>query len=66
MVISKGYSLLKAWRVFMRLTQKDVAKALGISQSAVSQIEKTGVIPRKYTLEKLASVLNVDAKLIID
>lgn len=50
----------------MRLTQKDVAKALGISQSAVSQIEKTGVIPRKYTLEKLASVLNVDAKLIID
>lgn len=66
MVINKGYSLIKAWRTYLRLTQKDIARALGISQSAVSQIESVDGSPRGSTLQKLANVFNVDPELLAD
>lgn len=66
MVINKGCSLPRAWRIYLRLTQKDVAEALAVSQSAISQIEKTGTVPKKQTLEKLANIFNIDTELLID
>ena len=39
--VLKGYSLVKAWRLYLKKTQKEVATALGITQSAFSQIEKS-------------------------
>jgi DNA-binding XRE family transcriptional regulator len=37
--------ILRAWREHLRLTQADVAKGLGVSQSAYAQMErrKTGL-----------------------
>lgn len=66
MVINKGYSLPRAWRIYSRLTQKDVAMALGVSQSAISQIEKTGTRPKKSTLGKLSDIFNIDTELLLD
>ena len=66
MVINKGYSLPKTWRIHLRLTQKDVANALAVSQSAILQIEKTGTVPKKQTLEKMANIFNIDVALLID
>lgn len=33
MVINKGYSLIKAWRTYLRLTQKDIARASGFHRA---------------------------------
>ena len=66
MIINKGYSLPKAWRIYLRFTQKEVADTLRISQSAISQIEKTGTVLKKQTLEKLANIFNINTELLID
>ena len=55
----KGYSLIKAWRIYRNKTQKELATALGITQSAFSQIEKSET-NQAETLRKVAAVLNVE------
>ncbi len=57
--IEKGYSLPRAWREYLGLTQKEVSSRMGISQAALSQIEKPGKKPRYKTLLKLAEALNL-------
>lgn len=54
----KGYSLIKAWRIYKGKTQKELAEALGITQSAFSQIEKNET-NQAETLRKVAGVLGV-------
>ena len=66
MVINKGYSLIKAWRVYLKFSQKEIAMALDISQSAISQIEKSGKTPKVHTINKLAEIYNVNPELLMD
>lgn len=54
-MVDENVSLLTAWRLYRRLTQKEVAELLGVTQSAVSQFEKA-IVPRTSTLEKLAEI----------
>ena len=54
----KGYSLIKAWRIYLDKTQKEVAEAMGITQSAFSQIEKS-TRNQGETLHRVAAVLGV-------
>lgn len=49
-------SLQAAWRIHRGLSQQDVADKLGISQSAVSQLEAVDSRPQKRTREKLAAI----------
>lgn len=51
----KDVSLQAAWRIFRGLSQDDVAKALGITQSGVANMEKRKK-PQQSTLEKLAEL----------
>lgn len=46
-------SLQAAWRILRGLSQQEVANKLGISQSAVSQLEAIDSRPQKRTREKL-------------
>ena len=39
LTIRKGYTLVRAWRGYLDLTQKEVAKRMGITQAALSQME---------------------------
>lgn len=55
----KGYSLIKAWRIYRQKTQRELAAALGITQSAFSQIEKSET-NQAETLRKVAAALNVE------
>ncbi|EFV3689836.1 helix-turn-helix domain-containing protein [Salmonella enterica subsp. enterica serovar Pomona] len=54
-MVDEQVSLLAAWRIYRRMTQKEVADLLGVKQSAISQFEKVET-PRKATLEKLAEI----------
>lgn len=49
-------SLQAAWRIHRGLSQQEVADKLGISQSAVSQLEGVDSRPQKRTREKLAAI----------
>ncbi|EEP88988.1 helix-turn-helix domain-containing protein [Yersinia kristensenii] len=54
-MVDEGVTLQAAWRIYRRLSQVEVAQQLGMSQAAVSQMEKSGK-PRTATLEKLAEL----------
>ena len=66
LVIKKGMNLVKAWRTHLGLTQKEVAKRAGISQAALSQMEKSANELRTTTLEKLARALGISAEQLQD
>lgn len=59
LVINKGLSRIRAWREYLNLTQKEVADKIGITQSALSQIEIPNSKIRKVTLEKIAKALGI-------
>lgn len=60
LIIKKGMNLVKAWRTHLGLTQREVAKRAGMSQAALSQMEKSTNEFRTKTLEKLARAMNLD------
>lgn len=56
--IKHDISLLGAWRVYCGLSQAEVAKQTGLTQSAISQMESKASKPRVKILERLARVYN--------
>ncbi len=59
LIVKKGMNLVKAWRTYLGLTQAEVAQKAGISQAALSQMEKSENRLRDHTLEKLADAMNI-------
>ena len=66
LVIKKEMNLAKAWRTYLGLTQKEVARRAGISQAALSQMEKSNNELRSATLEKLAKAMELDVEQLQD
>ena len=60
----KGYSLIKAWRIYLHKTQKELAEALHITQGAFSQIEKSDH-NQTETLNRIAKVLNIQPEQLV-
>lgn len=61
LALDKEISAARAWREYLELTQAQVAKRLGINQSAYAQLEaKTK--SRKSTREKIAAALGIEAE----
>jgi DNA-binding XRE family transcriptional regulator len=59
LTIKKGYTLARAWREYLELTQKEVARRMGITQAALSQMESGEKRFRKVTLEKLSRAMGI-------
>ena len=57
-VINKDMTPIRAWREHLGLTQTEIARRLGISQSAYAQQEAKETV-RKSTLEKIANALGI-------
>ncbi len=66
LVVKNGYNLTKAWRLHLGMTQKQVAKKAGITQAALSQMERTEQENRTATLEKLALAMGLSAEQLRD
>jgi len=60
-VINKDMTPIRAWREHLGLTQTEVARRLGISQSAYAQQEAKEPV-RKATREKIAAALGIAAE----
>ena len=52
----KEVSAIAAWRIYRGLTQAQAAEKAGISQAALSQIEKVGTRPQAKTREQFAVI----------
>jgi DNA-binding XRE family transcriptional regulator len=52
--------LVRAWREYKGMSQSEMAKRLGITQAAYSQMEKPKARLRKTTLARIAAALGVD------
>lgn len=50
-------------RLARKLTQEDLARALGTTQSAVARLESGRFLPRTDTLRRLADVLGVEIRI---
>lgn len=59
-MIDNNVNLLGAWRIYRNLSQQEVAERTGITQSAISQMERAESKPRKATLTKFAEVYNCE------
>jgi len=59
--INKDMTPIRAWRERLGLTQTEVARRLGISQSAYAQQEAKEPV-RKATREKIAQALGIAAE----
>lgn len=58
--------LIKAWRLHLKLTQKEVAEKARITQAALSQMERAENTNRTATLEKLAAAMGLDVEQVKD
>lgn len=63
-VLREDYSLARAWREYLGLTQDEVATKMGITQSALAQMENS-TKPRKATRQKLAQALGINVEQLI-
>ncbi|ELY4858061.1 helix-turn-helix domain-containing protein [Cronobacter sakazakii] len=63
--VEQNVSLQAAWRIWRGLSQQEVAEKLGISQSAVSQLESPDSRPQKRTREKLAALYDCQPEQLI-
>lgn len=59
-MVDNDWSLLRAWREYLGMTQKEVADRAGISQAALSQMETWSQKMRKGTREKLAAAMGIE------
>lgn len=64
--ILEDMPLIKAWRLHLGMTQKEVAKKAGITQAALSQMERAENPNRTATLEKLGTALGLTVDQIRD
>ncbi len=53
-------SIIKAWREYLGITQKQLATRMGISQSSVVKFERPDSRPRLVTLQKIAKALELN------
>ena len=57
-----GLSLIASWRRHLKITQRELAEKLGMTQPAIAQIEKARTRNRPETLEKIAAALNIEVE----
>jgi DNA-binding XRE family transcriptional regulator len=61
----EGKSMVRAWREFKKMSQKEVADRLGITQAAFCQLEKAPDRMRGSTVRKIAAALGVTEEQLI-
>lgn len=61
-MIKHNVNHLGAWRIYRNLSQQEVAELTGLSQSAISQMERSDSRPQKKTLERFSKIYDCDVK----
>ncbi len=59
LIIEHSFTPIKAWRKYLKITQSQLAKHMGVSQANINTIENSAN-PRIETLIKVADALGID------
>ena len=59
LAFDNGWSPARAWREHLNLTQRAVAKRMGVTQAAVAQFEAADAKLRKVSRDKVAAALGL-------
>ncbi len=52
-------TMIKAWREYLGMTQKELAGKAQVTQPAIAKLERPGSSPRKATLKKIAAAMGL-------
>ena len=61
LMMKNGFSIIRAWREHLGLTQEEVAKIMEVSQPVYARMESGKTRPRITTLRRIAGALGIDA-----
>ncbi len=59
-------SMIRAWREYFGMTQKELARRAGMTQSALARLEKADSKPRIGTLKKVAAAMDITIEQLTD
>lgn len=57
--VKNDWSLIRAWREYLGVTQTEMASRLSIRQPSYAAMEAVDAKPKKVTLERIATALGV-------
>ena len=60
--VIEGKSMVRAWREYKKITQKEMASRMGITQAAYSQMEKPDANLRRATLKNIARAMGISVE----
>ncbi|WP_028357066.1 helix-turn-helix domain-containing protein [Brackiella oedipodis] len=58
-LLKNNWSLIRAWREYLGVTQIEMAQRLNIRQPTFAHMEAPGTKPRKATLKRIAKALDI-------
>jgi DNA-binding XRE family transcriptional regulator len=58
--------MLRAWREYLSMTQRELAQKAGVTQPAIAKLERADAKPRLTTLKKLAAAMNLSLEQLED
>lgn len=61
-MIKNNVNHLGGWRIYRGLSQQEVAEQTGLTQSAISQMERADSKPRRSTLSRFAEIYHCDVQ----
>ena len=61
-----GVSMIRAWREYFGITQKELAQRAGMTQPALARLEKADSKPRISTLKKIAAAMDITLEQLTD
>jgi DNA-binding XRE family transcriptional regulator len=61
-----GVSMIRAWREYFGMTQRELARRAGMTQPALARLEKSGSKPRISTLKKIAAAMDLTLEQLTD
>ncbi|MAC46526.1 MAG: transcriptional regulator [Oceanospirillum sp.] len=64
--VKENLSLMAAWRKYLKLSQTELANRMGISQSAIAQMESSPETLQKKTLAKVAKAMQIQIEQLED
>ena len=64
--VVNGVSMIRAWRDYLGLTQKELAKRAGMTQPALARLEKSDSKPRIGTLRKISAAMEINLEQLTD
>lgn len=66
LMLINDLSFIAAWRKHLKISQRELASRMGITQAAVSQMERLDATPQRKSLEKCAVAMGISVAQLSD